>query len=823
MFRHYLIGAFRHLWRFKSSSAMSVLGLALGLACFIVAFGSVTYLTRGDREFASIDRTFLISSRFFLMSDVNGYDTGFTGQGPGAAAKYLPAESPELAAVASLSPLPGMRIYVGGRLSFIDAAWADPTFLRIFPLPVVRSAAVNPLSGSRQVMLSEDAAVRLFGTPVAVGRTLNLENALDVTVGAVMKPFPPTSHFFRTSEVGPDDFGFDLLVSRDTFESLQRALHKPPPDGGLHTYVMLPEGGRFTARDLDERLQGFGRRHGFDSPIQHVELRAVPVSQLRLDVLQRSIFPLQAGLSLVALVMSVAALVLGIACVNCVNIAVAQSLARAREIGIRCVLGAGRLHVAAQHLTESTLQTGLAAGISVAILAGVARVLDARAGLDLLGTIGSSTQFWVGVALILVAVAALSGVYPAIGIAGFRPVSAIRAGATLAPSRAGSRLIVLAQFSMASLLLVTLAVVFSQNARLREIGLPAGTDQTIVLGRGWSADGATFEAWREALMADPAVRSVAAINHMPWSDSIQVPIFVASHPRSSHLLVLPVLVSQDFRDALGARLLAGHAFDRADAGQATDGIVIDRALSQALGFGAPQAAVDRIVYELDPGDLHLIGGVKIAGVIENEPLRIMAVSCCGGRVHMSLYQLMRQAQSGGATLVVGISKGAVPQALATIDRTWRRLSSAPLDRHFLDELFERAYRIHADLGRVLAALTGVGCAIAMMGVFGTALFVAERRAHEIGVRKAIGARSLQIIVMMLREFSKPVLVANLLSWPIAYLATEAYLSFFTERIGLTPLPFAFGLAVTLAAAWVAAYGQAHRASRVEPAAALRYP
>ncbi len=799
---------------------MSLLGLALGLACFIVAYGSVTYLTRGDREFKDIDRVFLIAARAFLVSDVNGYDTGFMMQG-GAIAKEVSAEDPELAAVASMRQAPGMHVNVGGQVSFVDAAWADPALLRIFPLPFVRSTAVNPLTEPRQAVISEDTALRLFGTTAVLGRTLRLENALDVTVAAVMKPFAPTSHFFRSSGIGEDDFSFDLLVSRDTFATLQRALKKPMFGFG-YTYVMLPKGGHFTASDLNRRLRGFAHRHGLDSPLQQWEYRAVPVSRLRLAALQRAVFPLQGAPSLVVLVMSVAALVLGIACVNYVNIALAQSLARAREIGVRCVLGAGRLHVAAQHLTESALQTGLAAGISLTILAAVARVLDARAQLDLLGTIGGSPAFWAGVVALLLAVAILSGIYPAVGIAGVKPIAAIRAGPALGHARAGPGLIVLAQFSMASLLLITLAVVFSQNAKLRQIGMPASADQTVVLGQGWSANGATLQVWRQALLADPAVRSVAAINHRPWADDIQAPIFVASKPRSSRIAALPVRVSQDFRVALGARLLAGHAFDRADPGPASVGIVIDRALAQALGFASPRAAVDRIVYPVDPGDFHLTGGVRIVGVIENEPLRILAVTCCGGRIRMSFYELMTEAQSSGHPLIVRIRKNAVPQALATIDRTWRRLSRQPVERYFMDELFERAYRIHADLGLILTALTAIGCAIAMMGVFGTALFVAERRAHEIGVRKAIGARSLQIVAMMMREFSKPVLVANLLSWPIAYLATEAYLSYFSERIRLTPLPFAFGLAVTLAAAWIAVYGLVHRAARVEPAAVLRH-
>ncbi len=828
MFRHYLLAALRNLWRFKSSSAISVLGLALGLACFIAARGAVTYLTHGDRDFKDIDRIFLIFARYYHESPVSGYDSGFLPGGLGEAAKFLPTEAPELAAVASLSAVPGLHVYVGGRMSFVDAAWADPAFLNIFPLPFVRSAAVNPLSEPRQAVLSEATALRLFGTTAAVGRVLTLEDALDVTVAAVMRPFPPTSHFYRAggapglTQAG--DFGFELLISRQTYEALQAALekrHSPRAGGMVYTYVMLPRHGGFTVSKLNQRLEGFAHRHGLEAPIQQIEYRAEPVAGLRLDALQRAVFGLRQGMSLAALVMLVAGLVLAIACVNYVNLAVVRSLARAREIGIRSVLGAGRLHVAVQYLTESALQTGLAALVALVILAGITGAVDAHTELDVTGAIASSVGFWIGVSLACLGTALVSGVYPAVRLASLRPIWAIRAGDALASPRTGPRLIVVAQFAVASLLLTALAVVRAQNAVLRAAGMSPAADQTIVLGRGWSSEGTSLETWRQALSADPAIESVAAISSMPWSGGIPSGEFLAREVHSAHVIAMSTLVSPDFRAALGMRLAAGDAFDLPAARRASDGVVIDRTLAQALGFATPQGAVDQVVYELTP-DLRVTSSVRIAGVVENDPLRILSPSAGGMSLRANLYRLMGPDESRGATLVVRVSRHAIPHALATIDAAWRRLSNTPIDREFMDELFERAYRMQAYLDRILTALTLAGCVIATMGVFGMALFVAERRAHEIGVRKAIGARPRQILAMLMRDFSRPIVIANLVSWPLAYVATQDYLSLFSERIRLSPLPFVFGLAVTLAMAWVAVYGQALRAARVQPAAVLRH-
>ncbi len=833
MFRHYLSSALRNLWRFKSFSAIGVLGLALGLACFVAAYGVVTYFTHGDREFKDINRVYLIFGRYFADTPAASYDTGFLPGGPGAAAKYLPVEAPELAAVASLSPVPAMRVYVGGRMSFIDAAWTDPAFLRIFPPPFARSAAANPLSEPRQAVLSEAAALRLFGTTAVVGRVLTLENVLDVTVAAVMKPFPPTSHFYRASGAPgltqAGDFGFELLISRETYQALQAALEKWPSALGRpqspgaqiarYTYVMLPRRGGFTVAKLNQRLQGFDRRHGFNSPIQQIEYRAEPVARLRLDALQRAVFGMHPGIPLAALVMLIAGLVLATACVNYVNLAVVRSLAQAREIGIRCVLGASRLHVAAQCLTESALQTALAALIALAILAGVTWAVDAYAELDLTGAIASSAGFWIGVSLTCLATALVSGVYPAVRLASLRPIWAIRAGDALASPRTGPCLIVVAQFAVASLLLTALAVVRAQNAALRAAGMSPAADQTVVLGRSWSSEGASLETWRQALSVDPAIESVAAVASPPWSNGIENGDILARRLHASHVGAISDLVSRDFRHALGMRLAAGRAFDLTDASAASNEVVINRALAQALGFESPRAAIDQIVYELTP-DLRVNGTVRIAGVVENQPMRILSLFGTRGT---NIYHLMTPEQSHDyGQLVVRISKHAIPHALTTIDATWRRLSNAPIDWEFMDELFERAYRTQAYLDRVLTVLTLAGCLIATMGVFGMALFAAERRAHEIGIRKAIGARPQQILTMLMRDFSRPVLIANLVSWPVAYLALQDYLSFFSERIRLSLLPFGFGLAVTLGMAWIAVYGQALRAARTRPATVLQH-
>jgi putative ABC transport system permease protein len=200
-------------------------------------------------------------------------------------------------------------------------------------------------------------------------------------------------------------------------------------------------------------------------------------------------------------------------------------------------------------------------------------------------------------------------------------------------------------------------------------------------------------------------------------------------------------------------------------------------------------------------------------VVADKPLHVQ-----GGGATSNAYWL----QPGQPFQIVRIDANDVSGALRAIDATWRRLSpKITINRQFMDQLFDQSYENFARINQVFAGLATIAVAIALIGLFGMAVHVAGRRVREIGVRKSIGARTGEVVVMLIRDFSKPVVIANLVAWPLGYLAAQQYLSVFMHRIPLTPVPFALSLALALAVAWVAVSGQALRAARVSPANVLR--
>jgi len=238
--------------------------------------------------------------------------------------------------------------------------------------------------------------------------------------------------------------------------------------------------------------------------------------------------------------------------------------------------------------------------------------------------------------------------------------------------------------------------------------------------------------------------------------------------------------------------------------------VLDRTAAERFGWSDPREAVGQMLYG-GPDDER---GTEIIGVVESKPLTLVALTDTFG------YRLMPE-QAGSA--VVAIARVDVPRGLAAIDATWQRLAPHyPLRREFLDAQFEKSYALFANANRVFVGLAALALVIAASGLFGMASFLVARRTREIGVRKIHGASPRQILELLVWSFSKPILIANVVAWPLGYVALRAYLDLFVQRTTLTPWPFVASLAATLAIGWLAIAAHVFTATRVQPADVLRY-
>jgi putative ABC transport system permease protein len=847
MLGHYCTIALRSLRRAPLTAAVNVIALALGLAAFVTAYGVVSFWDRSERHFANADRTYVITSN--LEARNGSIRTGVQPTTNRLYADYLRVEFPELEAVARTQTMSNEAgVSAGDVNERMFAVAADPALLDMLDLPFVAGDARAALREPNSVVLTQDAARRLFGTDAVLGRTVTLGSVLDTTVTGVIGAIPEPSYFGHSAAA---TVRFDVLASWDTLDGVNNAARArqeaqgtapprppprdpnapPPPENWLGgyccmTFIMTKADSALTPAALDEQLRAFGERHlrAEQAELASLTVGAVPLGGLMVSQLNAQLLG-GSGLSITTVLLALSSLVLLVACVNYASLATAQAARRAREVGMRKAIGANRSRVMFQYLAEAAMLTGIAAAVALLAVRLLTPLLHDSVGINL--TVGLySGAFWLFLAGLLVVVTLLGGAYPAFVLARVPPITALRIGRSKTGPRFATTVLVGAQFAAASFLLIVVFVMYAQNRELQRTGLGTDDDPILVIPNFAQFSGVDNNLLQEELKRIPQVTGVSATSQSPWSSGVGLAP-MGRTPEENVVQVTAIMnnVGYDYFKTLDYTLLGGREFDR-DRGEDVRppgppsgtpiNVVIDASLANELGFATPESAVEQDIY-FPSGGQRAFGAVAqplhVIGVVANKPLRF---SGAGAKSNLYFMQPSLPFQ------IVRLSANDVAGGLAAIDALWKRLSPKTTSgRRFMDELYEENYRNFARVNQVSAALALVAVAISIVGLFSMAVQVANRRMHEIGVRKSVGARSRQIVAMLLAQFSKPVLIANVIAWPLAYLVAQQYLSVFSARIALTPLPFVASLAATVVVACAVVGGQAWRAARVNPATVLR--
>ena len=878
MLGHYFAIALRNLRRAPFTAAINVATLALGLVAFVAAYAVVAYWQNSDRHFANADRTYVITASLALRD--GSISTGQMPQTNELYQKYLKLEFPELEAIVRANPWSKTAsVTADGRRARVVAVAVDPEFLDIFDLPFIAGDPRKALATPDGVLLSEAAAIRLYGTRDVVGKTISLGgNRLDATVKGVIGPIPEPSHIGSSRSAS---LNFDLIAPYDLYDRLRQAFNQPTPppapkpaeaaatapapasaepgasrqgaaaaDAGAPdtppqqqaenwfsgycctTYAMVKRDSHLSGAAFNERLRDFVKRHLTPEEIKlaTAQAGAVPLSGLMVSQLDQQLLGGSRGLvSITTLLYGLGSLVLLVASVNYANLATARAARRAREIGMRKVIGARRGQLVAQYLLEAGVLTAAALAIAVGVVAALARPVYDAVGVDMRTATFGDAGFWLFVAALLAIVTLLGGAYPAFVLSRARPIEALRIGRVRLGPRFASTLLVGAQFTAASFLLIAVIIMYAQNSALARTGLGTTRDQQLVIDNFGPVTGVDGELLRAELERIPQVKSVTAMTSTPWADNVNLQLLSRSpEETASPITAFQNNVGYDFFATFDIPLVAGRVFDRdhsdlppQNSGGRNSGpvqiinVVIDRVLVRQLGFGSPSEAVDQTIYF--PGVLgQRAQPFRVIGVVENHPLYLRGLGATS-----NIYRL---AQGAGLTsVIVRLSADDISGGVAAVEAAWRKISpQAPLQRRFVDDLFNDNFEKFARLSQVFVGLTAFAFFISIIGLFGMAVQVAGRRVHEIGVRKSVGAHKSQIVLMLLRDFSKPVLIANLIAWPVGYLAAQMYLRVFIQRIPITPLPFFASLGIVLVIAWAAVGSQAWRAARANPATVLRF-
>lgn len=812
MLKNWIMVALRNLLRHKLYTTINVLGLAAGLAAALLITVFVRHELSYNSMFTNADKTLRIVRTEHLPGRPSATYAAMSM--PTAAA--LKQEFSEIETVIRFGRVREI-VRRGDESLYVSFHAVDVDYLRLFDWPFLSGDPRTALSQPNSTVLTKALATKIFGEHEALGRTVTLVDGRVLTVTGVMKD-PPSN---VTDEI-------EALMSIATPLPFLERQRENWNSNWLHIYVRLVPGADVERLKAD--LKGFmARVRPNANPLEDGGYRAELGFQPLLDIRTHPL-PGAVGTSMAVIsgLMALAVLIMAIAAINFVNLATARATMRAREVALRKTLGAPRRLLIAQFLGESLLLTLLAGLLAMAIVEMGLDPFQSALGIKL-DPVFHGPLLMGGLTLGLsVLLGLLGGLYPAFVLSGFRPAQVLRSNKSAGVG--GGRLraaLVVGQFAVAIGLTVGTLVVLQQTryASSQELGFDK---ENVVLLRGFEYESARskLETFKTRLLADPAVVSVAGAPWAPSDPSERTSTYgIITGDRNETMTVRTEPVDFGYFETLGTTMLAGRTFDKARGadepkfvpeGNSVEGrtaaTIISATAVQQFGWGSPAEAIGRTInFPQDEGDITL----QVVGVVTDLQYKSARSSTVATIYHADPAETR--------VLMVRIRPGDVSATLNRIDSLWREMvPDVPARRHFLDERVELLYADDVRQGKLFAAFAGLAVIIACLGLFGLASFTAERRTKEIGIRKVLGASVPDLVRLLVWQFSRPVLIANLIAWPAAWYGLNQWLQGFAYRVDLNPVLFLVAGMGAMVIAWVTVAGHAARVAMAKPVKALRY-
>lgn len=814
MFRNYLAAALRSLYRNKVVAAINIVGLAIGLAAAMLIGLYIRYELSYEQFIPEHDRIYRISGVEEFSSSV---PTPWDSVGA-EVASLLENDFPEIERTARLAEN-WVTVSRGERAFHEQIFTADPDFFRIFRMEVIAGDLATALERPDGIVMSRTMARKYFSSAAPIGEVLTVDGSA-LRVAAVIEDLPGNSHL-SFALVASAQAAFSPLRPREASSGLTKSFL-----GTAYTYFQLREG--VGIQNIERELRGFIERHYEVAPDNQL-LRFVvqPIKAIHLSPQgQFALKPAGNRQALTALGI-VAMLIVLVAIINFINLMTARAAERSIEVGVRKVNGARRRDLIAQFVGEALLYVLVAMLLAIAIVELTLPALNAM--LDHPDSRYSATTitfpYWHDPVLMAVILAAaivlgvLAGAYPAFVLSRLRPVAAFRRNGGAQGGAWARQALVVVQFAILIGLIFATTVIHRQTAFALQDVLRIDKDR-VLLVESPSRDGGDAFAFELASLSGvrDVTRSFSAPTNMDFTNA---PFAVAGR-RSVQFHF--TAVDFNFFEFYGLQPIAGRLFSRERAGDLSSrdipdarwNVAINETGARALGYADVADAVNAVLTkETMVGAKKMTTTATIVGVVPDFPV---------GSIRRPIDPTMYLVDPAQLRLVSVRLEGVnVPETLEAIDEVWARFAAGrAISRWFLDQHYENLYQDVLQQRKLLGSLSLTAVVLACLGLFGLSIFMAQRRTKEIGVRKALGAESKDILALLLWSFSKPVLWANLIAWPIAAYAMQRWLNGFAYRVelGWWLLPVASLAALIIALATVGAHS--YLVARRPPVEALRY-
>ncbi|MEO5561971.1 MAG: ABC transporter permease [Chitinophagaceae bacterium] len=806
MLQNYIKIAWRNLIRNKVFSFINIAGLAVGLACFSMIALYVADELSYDRYNEKASRIYRVNAD--IRFGGTNQHLAVTADPMGAALKK---DYPQVEQY--------VRFYTSGGPKRVkkdnvfitenNVAHADSTLFSVFTLPAIAGDTKTALNEPNTVVITETIAKKYFGTTDAIGKTIeaNDGNTVLYKVTAVIKDIPHNSHFnldfiFSIDNV---DYQWGSYVSHNfqTYLLLRKGTDARAFEKNFEQYIekyLIPQAKQFMQVNSKEDFEKAGNKLSYS---------LIPLTDIHLHSDRLAEMSANSSIQYVYIFSAVAIFILLIACVNFMNLSTARSSNRAKEVGIRKVLGTERRTLIRQFLTESIFTVVLSLVISIAITSLTLPLFNETSGKTLSLANLFSGQFLPFFILLPIFVGVLAGSYPAFFLSSFKPVAVLKGKINAGAKRSYLRnILVVFQFATSIILMIGTIVVFKQLNYIQTKKLGFNKDQVIVVNDA-VALGDKAEAFKNEVLNMPGVSSGTLSGFLPVTSSARSDLMFSKEAvmtAENGTNIQMWTIDHDYMKTMGMDIAKGRDFSK-DLPSDSSGIIINESAAALLGYTDP---VGKKLYHYDqttPVSSNIIGVVKnfhFASLREN----IGALCFVLGR------------SPGSASFRINTTD--IKGLVAKMENKWKVMeSSVPFSYRFLDGAYDEMYRSEQRIGKVSLSFAMLAILIACLGLFGLATYMAEQRTKEIGVRKVLGASINNIVGMLSKDFLKLVLISGVLAFPVAWWFMHKWLQDFAYRINIGWWIFfaAGGMAIAIAVLTISF--QAIKAAAANPIKSLR--
>jgi putative ABC transport system permease protein len=790
MIKNYLKTAWRNLMKNKVFSFINILGLTIGITVCMMIFLFVMNEFSVDGFHKSNDRIYRVMR-------------GFENEGKQRNVSYLSGlHAPALLndfkgeIIKAVRVNPNDNLVTVGNRSFHEKKVydVDADFFSLFSFPLMKGNAATVLKDPNSVVLTETTAKKYFGSiDNALGKVIELDQDLQLKVTGIAKDVPANSHLY-----------FDLVVPLSNYKDI--GIMKTWINNGLYTYVLLDP--HVSKQQVERRLPQFIekyigselKKYGFHWTLTLTPLRDIYFEPVAFDGANHG------DKTVVYIFLSIAVLILLIACINFMNLSTIRAVDRSKEVGLRKVLGALRNNLIGQFIGESVLLTSISCAISIGLLILVLPWLNQLLGYTL--TVSwNALPIYIFLVGVIIVVGFLAGSYPAFFLSGFSPIQALKGKLKLGKGGAAFRqALVVVQFSISVFLIVGTMIITKQMSYVKNKQLGYNKEQTVVVRLDNRDIRKNRNVFKTDLQNQSLVQSVSAMSGEPGG-------FFDGHmfevqDRAEKWSARTEFADFEFVKTLGLKIIAGRDLSASFPTDTANGVLINKTAATKLGW-SPQQAIGKWIKNTVRDDANRY----VIGVVDDFNFQSLK---------QDVEPLVISPNTDRRVVLIKLKGGNIQAGINAIEKAYKKVASAyPFEYSFLDEQFNDMYKKDIRQQTILSVFAVLAIFVACLGLFGLASFTATKRFKEIGVRKVLGSSVQGIVVLLSKDLLKPVLIAACIALPVGYWIMDKWLQNFAYKTSLSWWIFCLASLITFGIALLTVSLQAIKAAIANPVKSLR--